>query len=497
MLNGDNLPDDLYSAAQVRCLDRIAITDLGIGSYGLMQRAAAFSYQVLKQEWPWAKSIAVICGGGNNAGDGYVLAKLAVADHKQAAVVNLVEPKTLQGDASVAYHDLLATKLIPSTFSETVFAGVDVIVDAIFGIGLDRNLSDQYKQIIHAINTNDQPILALDMPSGLNADTGQAMGIAIRATVTASFIALKRGLFTADGPEYAGKIRFDHLAIPSAIRQKIDGQFVRRLKFKELQSVLKRRPRNSHKGQFGHVLLIGGETGYLGAIRMAAEAAARVGAGLVSVATHPSHANMISVIRPEVMAHGVSTATELVALIRRANVIAIGPGLGQSKWARSLFARVLESSRPLIIDADGLNLLAAEGQGSARWIITPHAGEAARLLGTVPSTIQSDRFAALALLHEKYQGPVVLKGCGSLLADTKGDFFVNDGGNPGMASAGMGDVLTGIIAGLVAQGIDLDHASKLGVCLHTQAADRVAAKAGERGLLALDLMPHLHALVNP
>jgi len=254
--------------------------------------------------------------------------------------------------------------------------------------------------------------------------------------------------------------------------------------------------RNSHKGHFGHVLIIGGDEGYLGAARMAAEAAARIGAGLVSIATRSSHACLLNMVRPEIMSHGVETLDELMPLIKSATVIAIGPGLGQSEWAKLLLARVLELELPLVIDADALNLLAEEVQSSTNWVLTPHPGEAARLLKAETKTIQSDRFKSVRMLHEKYHGPVVLKGCGTLIADINGDIFVCDAGNPGMSSGGMGDVLTGVIAGLIAQGVDINHATKLGVCLHANAADR-AASAGERGMMALDVMPHLRNLVNP
>ena len=271
---------------------------------------------------------------------------------------------------------------------------------------------------------------------------------------------------------------------------------VSRLILEDLSYVLEPRHRNSHKGHFGHVLVVGGDEGYLGAARMAAEAAARVGAGLVSIATRSSHASLLSTFRPEIMSHGVETLDDLMPLIKRATVVAIGPGLGKTEWAKLLLARVLESKLPLVIDADALNLLAEEEQASKSWVITPHPGEAARLLNIDAKSIQQDRFKSLGLLHEKFQGPVVLKGCGTLIADSKGEISICDAGNPGMSSGGMGDVLTGVIAGLIAQGIEINHATKLGVCLHATAADRASIR-GERGLLAMDLMPHLRNLVNP
>lgn len=490
------LPVKLYSAEQVRELDRIAIEKFDILGYTLMHRAAVFSFQQLKTKWPEAKSITVLCGGGNNAGDGYVLAGLAKEDGKQVSVFYLSDPEKLKGDAATAHKFLQASNIKASKFATDTLldANTDVIVDAIFGTGLDRDVEGTFADAINTINKAASPVLAIDIPSGLNADTGCILNIAVNADLTTTLIGLKKGMFTGDGPECSGEIKFHDLDVPEEIYEQLKSA-ISRLELNTLNTVLKLRQRNSHKGHFGRVLVIGGDEGYLGAARMAAEAAARVGAGLVSIATRASHASLLSTIRPEIMSHGVETLGELMPLIERSNVIAIGSGLGLSEWAKLLLARVLESELPIVIDADALNLLDEEEQSSANWVLTPHPGEAARLLKTDTKSIQSDRFKSISLLHEKYAGPVVLKGSGSLMMDTEGEYFVCDAGNPGMSSGGMGDVLTGVIAGLIAQGIEINHATKLGVCLHANAADRAAA-AGERGLLAMDLMPHLRNLVN-
>ncbi|MBL1140524.1 MAG: NAD(P)H-hydrate dehydratase [Proteobacteria bacterium] len=491
------LPVTLYSAEQVRELDRIAIEDFKILGYTLMHRAALFSYQKLKEKWPNANSITVICGGGNNAGDGYVLAGLAKEEGKNVSVYHLFDPASMKGDAAKAYKYLLASGLKSSPYSTESLKNGDVIVDAIFGTGLDRNIEGEFADVINMINSTSTPVMSIDIPSGLNADTGNIMNVAVKAELTSTFIGLKKGLFTADGLEYSGEIKFNDLDVPKEVYEQLnqDNQSISRLELEDLDNVLKPRQKNSHKGYFGHVLVVGGDEGYLGAARMAAEAAARVGAGLVSVATRKSHASLLSTVRPELMSHGVETLDELMPLIKKANVIAIGPGLGQSEWAKLLLARVFESELSLVIDADALNLLTEEEQSSPNWIITPHPGEAARLLKTDSKTIQADRFQSINKLHENYPGPVVLKGSGTLIADTEGDLFICDAGNPGMSSGGMGDVLTGVIAGLIAQGIGINHATKLGVCIHANAADR-AAQSGERGMMALDLMPHLRNLVN-
>ncbi len=495
------LPLNLYSAEQVKELDRIAIEEFKTLGYTLMHRAALFSYLKLKAKWPNARKITVICGGGNNAGDGYVLAGLAKEEGKEVTVYHLLDPANLKGDAIKAYKYLRASGLKSSSFPPDTLIKTDVIVDAIFGTGLDRDVEGEFADAINAINATSAPVFAIDIPSGLNADTGNIMNVAVNADMTATFIGLKKGMFTADGTEYSGEIKFNDLDVPAEVYEQLNkqsdknNQSISRLELEDLNHVLKPRQKNSHKGHFGHVLVVGGDEGYLGAARMAVEAAARVGAGLVSVATRSSHASLLSTVRPEIMSHGVETLDELMPLIKKANVIAIGPGLGQSEWAKLLLVRVFESDLPLVIDADALNLLAEEEYASSNWVITPHPGEAARLLKTDSKTIQSDRFKSITSLHEKYAGPVVLKGSGTLVSDAEGKLFVCDKGNPGMSSGGMGDVLSGVIAGLIAQGIEVNHATKLGVCLHAHAGDR-AASSGERGMMASDLMPYLRNLVN-
>lgn len=494
------LPQTLYSAEQARELDRIAIEEFNILGYTLMHRAAVFSYNQLKETWPDAKSITVVCGGGNNAGDGYVLAGLAKEEGKQVNVLYLTDPESLKGDAVKAYKYLKASNLEAYAFSADSLLNTDVIVDAIFGTGLTRNVEGIFADAIEAINSASAPVHAIDIASGLNADNGNVMNVAVNADLTTTFIGLKKGMFTGDGLEYSGEIKFNDLELPEDVYHQLDNkQYINRLELEDLKSVLNPRQKNSHKGHFGHVLVVGGDEGFLGAARMAAEAAARVGAGLVSIATRRAHASLLSTVRPEIMSHAVETLDELMPLIKQANVIAIGPGLGKSEWAKLLLARVLESSLPLVIDADALNLL-SDGLGeedlvSTQWVLTPHPGEAGRLLKTDSKTIQVDRYQAINELHEKFPGPVVLKGSGTLITDEQGGLFVCDAGNPGMSSGGMGDVLTGVIAGLIAQGIEINQATKFGVCLHANAGDR-AASAGETGMMAMDLMPHLRNLVN-
>ena len=357
-------------------------------------------------------------------------------------------------------------------------------------------MSGHWAQALDEINRHPAPVLAVDLPSGLHSDTGRVLGIAVRARATVTFIGLKQGMFTGEGPEYCGEVSFDALKVPARIYAR-QIPSARRIDWDKQSLFLQERPRTAHKGRFGHVLVIGGDLGFSGAPRMTAEASARTGAGLVSVATRPEHAALLNLTRPELMCHGVAGAAALEPLLERASVIAIGPGLGRSEWSRSLWQRELRTDKPLVVDADALNLMAAEPIWRDAWVLTPHPGEAARLLQCTTDEIQADRFDAVRRLRQKYGGICVLKGAGSLVqGDTSRPPALCSDGNPGMASGGMGDVLTGIVAGLLAQGFGLEDAAAMGVCLHAAAAD-TAAKQGERGLLAGDLISGLRTLVNP
>jgi len=322
------------------------------------------------------------------------------------------------------------------------------------------------------------------------------LGCAVHATVTVTFIAHKQGLSTGAGPAHTGILIEAGLEVPAACFAAVPAT-ARRLDYAAVRVHFAPRPRTAHKGDFGHVLVVGGAPGFGGAARLAAEAAARTGAGLVTLATHPSHAGTIGLARPEIMCHGVADATALRSLMARASVIAIGPGLGQSAWGRALFALVRDVDLPRVFDADALNLLAADPAPLARAILTPHPGEAGRLLGVTTSAVGEDRFAAARDLAERYAAITLLKGAGTVVQAPAGLPWVIGGGNPGMASGGMGDVLTGIVAGLVAQGHALEEAAALGACVHAEAGDRAAAAGGERGLLAGDLLDHVRAVVNP
>ncbi len=489
------LPPSLYTAEGVRQLDRTAIEDFGIAGITLMERAGAAAFAVLGERWPAARRLAVVCGAGNNAGDGYVVARLAHAAGFAVTVLECAERGRLKGDARTAAEAALAAGIVPQAFDARFLPGHGVIVDALLGTGLAREVDGDLALAIAAINGSGIPVLAIDLPSGLEADTGRVLGSAVVAETTITFIGVKQGLLTGAGPDHCGRLCFDDLGVPEAVYGAIRPSAERIMPSRGSEWLRPRR-RSAHKGHFGHVLVIGGEIGYAGAVRMAAEAALRVGAGLVSLATRAEHAASVGTARPEIMCHPIEDPVALGKLLDKATVVAIGPGLGRGPWARALLSRALEAALPLCIDAEGLQCLADEPARREDWVLTPHPGEAGRLLGRDTSAVQANRFEAASELQRRYGGVVVLKGNGTLVCDRAGRLALCDAGNPGMASGGMGDVLTGVIAGLIAQGLPLAEAAALGVCLHAQAGDR-AARAGQRGTLAMDLMPHLRALVNP
>ncbi len=496
----NSLPYLLYTAAQTRELDRLVIDKYDLSSNILLERAGEAGYALMNLRWPKIQRIAVFCGIGNNGGDGFVLARLAHEAGIETRVYQVGDSDKLQGDALAAMQRLQGAGVTPVAFCEQSLQEAELIVDGLLGTGIQGEVRADYRKAIEAINATIAPVLALDLPSGLNADTGVSCGLAVQAAVTISFIGLKQGLMTGAGVQLCGELHFSDLNVPREIylQQKPSA---RRLDYARLKKHLPPRRRDAHKGDAGHLLVIGGDHGMSGAVRLAGEAALRAGAGLVSIATRTAHAALITNARPELMCHGVGQAEELEALLSRANAIIIGPGLGQTDWAKDMLSSVVAAGKPLLLDADALNLI-ADGAlpevmlRGAKRILTPHPGEAARLLGQDVGQIQMDRFAAVTALLNKYAGVCVLKGAGTLVASEAGVGLCN-AGNPGMASGGMGDVLSGIIGALMAQKLEPVDAAQLGVCVHAQAADLAVRTIGERGLIASDLMPAIRRLANP
>ena len=488
--------EQLYTAEQTRALDRAAIAS-GIPGITLMARAAHAAFDCLQSQWPDAAQVQVLCGTGNNGGDGFLLADIAHKRGLQVTVLQLGDPGKIGGDALMARKQALANGVQVQPFDGAIVP-LGIVVDAMLGTGLGGEVRGNYIDAIAQVNGLGLPVLALDIPSGLCSDTGRVLGVAVRADVTISFIGLKRGLLTANGPDCCGEIQFAGLEVPADVIDALPSSALR-LDLEVLLEQLPLRPAASHKGMFGNVLVMGGDYGMAGAAIMAAEAALRCGAGLVRVATRPEHVAAVVARMPEAMARGIHSSLDLLAMVDEANVLVVGPGLGQSEWSEQMLQVAADSDKTLILDADALNLLAQNRGIKAaprpHWIITPHPGEAARLLGQSNAQVQKDRFAAATALQNTYGGVAVLKGNGTLVRSGETTLLC-DYGNPGMASGGMGDVLSGVLGSLVAQGLGLTDAAALGVCLHAAAADIAAAEAGERGLLATDLIAPMRALLG-
>lgn len=487
----------LYTAQQVREQDNCAIHEFGIAGYTLMQRAGRAVVEHIHTHYrsdrqPPTGHWLVLCGSGNNGGDGYVVAKMAAEAGMEVSVCSLVDTAVLKGDAAQALHDWQDAGGKVKSWPLSGTEKFDLALDALLGTGIDRVVRGEYGHAIEFLNQLDCPVVAIDIPSGLNADTGCVMGCAVRAHSTVTFVGRKRGMYTADGPDHCGSICFDDLSIPAEIAAGMaaSGSL---LSMDYLAEQLPGRPRNSHKGSYGHVLAVGGMAGMSGAIRLCGEAALRSGAGRVTLATDPVHAALINLSRPELMVRPVAAADDLRSLLDDAQIIVAGPGLGRSEWSESLFRACLATDTPLVLDADGLNLLAQHDHSVARdnWILTPHPAEAARLLDSKTADIQQDRVAAAQALAHRYGAVVVLKGCGTVVATADGEYAICPLGNPGMATAGSGDVLCGMIAALLGQGLDCRAAAMAGVTAHARAGDLAAQVVGEMALVATDIIAQL------
>ena len=601
------IPRALYRADEVRQLDRIAIEQFGIDGFMLMQRAGQCCLAGLLQRWPDTRRLLVFAGSGNNGGDACIVAGLAREQGLQVELVLLHDPAHCKGDARRAWQWAISRRVMSCPLSAVLESDAatvpcprtTVIVDGLLGTGLDREVAADYRTAIDWINRSNTPVLAIDIPSGLNADTGMPMAAAVVADLTATFVGLKQGLLTGVAGNHVGQLLFSDLDLPPQVYSAAAAPqpMVRRIDIVDASRQLKPRAPATHKADCGHVVVVGGDFGFGGAALLAAEAALRAGAGLVTVVTRSHHRAALLARRPELMVvgteddhdNGTPIATKgdthrnkrghplrcrtegthrgdthrnrghplqqgtpiatgdatgdthaagddareedsngtpmeqdgcpllatlssglVPSLIRKASVIVVGPGLGQGAWARTHWQACLAARNdhaiPLVVDADGLNLLAQQeppihhdgGGASDNWILTPHPGEAARLLQCNNATINRDRFAAIRTLQQTWGGHCLLKGHGSLLVspDEAGRVYLCSEGNAGMASGGMGDVLAGLIGGLVAQGLAPGSALRAAVCIHGEAAD-LASPAGQRGMLATDLLPAIRQLVNP
>ncbi|MDQ1213392.1 bifunctional ADP-dependent NAD(P)H-hydrate dehydratase/NAD(P)H-hydrate epimerase [Pantoea anthophila] len=492
--NDRSLPYSVWPAQAVAQLEQQGADALGITLYELMLRAGQAAYEHLNRHWPDARHWLILCGHGNNGGDGYVLARLGQAAGKTITLLACDNEKALPEEAQRARDAWL------DAGGEIHAAGaawpeqVDVIVDALLGTGTQRAPAEPYATLIQQANAHAAPILAIDMPSGLSARNGTTPGEVINATHTLSVVALKPGQLTGKARDVIGALYYADLGLATFLAGETAP--MARYDASALTRWLKPRKPTSHKGNHGRLLVVGGDAGTAGAVRMTAEAALRTGSGLVRVLTHRDNIIPILTARPEVMVDEL-TDERLKEALAWADVIAVGPGLGQREWAKQALKAVAGSEKPMLWDADALNLLAISAEKRQNRIITPHPGEAARLLNIETSEIESDRLHAAQTLAQKYGGVVVLKGAGTIIASEQGEMAFADVGNAGMASGGMGDLLSGIIASLMGQQLPLFGAACAGCVAHGAAADAVAAQRGTRGMLATDLLDLLWQFVNP
>ncbi len=492
--NEASLPHSVFSAEWLRKVEGQAAQETGISLFTLMQRAAEAAFSLTQRTYPDARHWLVLCGHGNNGGDGYEVARLAKNAGLRVTLLAVENDKALPEEAQQARQGWLACGGRVGSSNAQWPEDADVIIDGLLGTGLSCAPRAPYTTLIDAMNAASAPVISLDIPSGLNAQTGQAAGRAVHANHTISFIALKPGLLTGQSRDYVGSLHYAALGLDSWLRGHT--ALLQRLDATQIGQWLSPRRPCSNKGEHGRLVVIGGDVGFAGAIRMASEAALRTGAGLVRVLTHKQHAGPLLTARPELMVQEL-TAESLNEALEWADVIVIGPGLGQKTWGKQALERVAKCDKPALWDADALNLLAITPEKRQNRVLTPHPGEAARLLGCTVKDIESDRLLSVRKLVDQYGGVVVLKGAGTLIAGEQGELAVADVGNAGMASGGMGDVLSGIIGGLLAQKLNVYDAACAGTVIHGAAADEIARRQGTRGMLATDLLAVIAPLVNP
>jgi NAD(P)H-hydrate epimerase len=513
------LPESLYTAEGVQELDRLAIHDFDVPGFDLMQRAARAAFRQLGRRWPEARSVTVLCGAGNNGGDGYLIAAAAARQGMRVHCFAVADPAKLQGDAQRAYDtaieagialtradrvgqdqaDAGATHDPGNTHKElrAALSNSGVVVDAMLGTGISGPLREPFATAVHLVNQSQKPVLAVDVPTGLDATTGRIPSEAVSAVVTVTYIGLKLGLLTGSGPDVSGELVFDALGVPQSVYSQIT-PVARRSSWSQMSTRLPVRRRGAHKGDCGHLLVIAGDLGFGGAGLLAAEAAARTGAGLVSLATRADYVGAALSRCPSLMVRGLEHGNELAPLLAAADGVVFGPGCGKGAWGQQMLQQVMDFEGPVLVDADGLNLLSGlSPQRRENWILTPHPGEAGRLLSCTAREVGENRLDAVNTLQARFGGVVLLKGAGTLVSGEKATLPVLvQGGNPGMATGGMGDVLSGMIGALMNQGLNTFDATVVGACLHGAAADRGAVDNGFMGLLPTDVIDRIPQVLS-
>ncbi|WP_144823413.1 NAD(P)H-hydrate dehydratase [Marinobacter piscensis] len=495
-----SLTDLLFSADAVRRIDQYIIGQQGVEGFDLMQAAARAAFRQLVARWPGTEPLLVLCGAGNNGGDGYLVAASAVRHGLAVRCVAVAPVEKLSGDARKAWQKAVADGVDVQELAgtgeadlEAWFAGAGLVVDAMLGTGVAGAPREPFADLIRRCNRSGLPVLAVDMPSGLDATTGVARGEVVQASATVTFIGQKTGLYTGQGAAVSGDVVFEALNAEAGVAASGEEPTAILRRWPSVRSWLPARPGHAHKGRFGHVLIVAGDHGFGGAGVLAAEAAARAGAGLVSLATRPAHVSAALARCPSVMVRGLDHGSELAEMLAAATVVVCGPGLGQSAWGQQMLQQVMASSTPRVLDADALNLLAARVAAPLdNQILTPHPGEAARLLSCQVPAVEKDRVAAARKLQSQYGGVAVLKGAGTVIASDTGPVSIAGGCHPGMATGGMGDVLSGIVGALYAQQPELPaQVATVAASVHFEAAHRASASRGYMGLLPTDVIEAL------
>lgn len=496
-MDSDTAPLPLYHQPGLRAIERLP---LAAGETALMQRAGLAAAEWARELCADGRSaVLVLAGPGNNGGDAFAMAAHLAGWSFDVRLVFTGDAGRLSADAAAALAQWQSAggKLLTAIPEGPAWG---LIVDGLFGIGLQRDIGAPFDSLIAAANDLGRrhacPLLALDCPSGLDADTGTIRGAAVHASHTLTFIAMKPGLLTADGPDCCGEVRLAKLGLDAPANLPPEGYTVHRNQF---AARLAPRSRNSHKGSFGSVGILGGAPGMTGAALLAGRAALKLGAGRVYLGLADPDAPRFDPVQPELMLRDAATLPALPL-----DALAVGPGLGTAGAAPDLLSRALGIGRPLVLDADALNLVAADtglaatlAARPAPSLLTPHPAEAARLLGTSVATVQNDRIAATVEIGRRFACFAALKGCGTVIATPDGHWFVNTSGNPGMASAGMGDTLTGLVVALLAQGWDAEAALLAGVHLHGAAADALVAEGiGPIGLTAGEVGDEARGVLN-
>ena len=477
----------LYAPEKVYQLDQAAVKQDGLAEIELMQRAGQRVWRATAERWPELAKITVFAGAGNNGGDAFVV---ALGAHRDGVDVQLLVQGDLskQSDTSRHFRELWEQGGGEIEAWEGQEIAGQLIVDGLLGIGLQRELDDHWQDLIKTINRSGMPRVAIDIPSGLSGLTGNPQPVAIEADLTITFIGAKTGQYLAHGPDYCGDLIFEDLGVSTRARQSADAS-LELIKSCQLPSP---RKKNTHKNHYGNLLIIGGDEGMSGAVALASQAALRSGAGLVTALVHPDcRGNLASF--PEIMVRGWDA---LESKLPDASIIVVGPGLGSSDAAAECLQLLQRVSVPMVVDASALQADFLKSLNSAQVVITPHPGEAAALLSTDTAEIQADRIKACDRLVEAFSATCILKGSGTLIGDSGNLTAINTLGNPGMASAGMGDVLSGIVAALLGQGLTPFEAAKTAVYLHAFSADRYCRKHDQTGLLASDIVKRLPAVVK-